>query len=80
MDSAQARFESLPEPLRRQYYHSGLVNMHVAAYCRGSITREDMMERLSTILVDQNARITETLLNYMKWFGSPSNIVAPLFP
>ena len=70
-DSPKVKFESLPEPLQRQYYHQSGVHMHVAAYIYGQIERERMMEMLCAYLVDENARSMEMLTNYAKWFGAP---------
>ena len=70
-DSPKVKFESLPEPLQRQYYHHSGVHLHVSAYIHGKIERERMMEMLCASLVDENARSTEMLMHYARWFGAP---------
>lgn len=73
-DSPKVKFESLPEPLRRQYYHQSGVHMHISAYIHGKIEREKMMELLCAYLVDENSRATRMLTDYAKWFGAPPDL------
>lgn len=70
-DNPKTRFESLPEPLRRQYHHQSAVHMHVSAYIYGKIDRNEMMEMLCAYLVEENARACEMLVRYARWFGAP---------
>lgn len=76
-DSPRVRFDSLPEPLRRQYYLQSMVHMYVSAYIYGKVDRERMMELLCVDLVEENARSKELLVKYASWFGSPMIIEIP---
>lgn len=70
-ESCKVKFETLPEPLQRRYYHDPTVNMWVSAFTYGRITREAMFEGLAAALVEKTAMLDSALSEYLKWFGAP---------
>lgn len=49
--------------------------MHVSAFIYGKITREEMMEKLSIALLEQNVSVIKRLEQFCNWFGAPTEII-----